>query len=159
MQLAWEDFVEGVFLRYLCGARNASGRGPHLLHPAQPSIAAAHTELIGATGAPFLTWSRSDVLSRADNYFADGEPFATPLAAAAVTLEDAAIVRNAFAHRSAHARSRFRALVRRVIGYIPRGMTTGRFLLTVPPGFARTGTPVIEGYRLDYLATASAIVS
>lgn len=153
LQLAWENFVEAVFIRYMCGSTSASGGGPTLLQLRQRNIGAATAELL--QGQPFVNWTYDETVSRASIYFVNGEPFTTPLGAVKRTIEDVAIVRNAIAHRSASAKDRFRNLVRRVIGYVPRGMTPGRFLLSAPSAGQES---IIEGYTNDFATVAGLIV-
>ena len=153
MQLAWEDFLEAVFLRYMCGAKAPSGAAPSLLVPRHQSIASATAEIMQRQ--PYVSWNYDESVSRASRYFLNGEPFRTPLAAVRTTIESMTIVRNAVAHRSESARNRFRGLVRDEFGYVPRGMTPGRFVLAIVPGTPET---FVENYRNNLAAAAALIV-
>jgi hypothetical protein len=65
-------------------------------------------------------------------------------------------IRNRIAHASGHAAQQFTALVRRHIGFIPRGMTPGRVLLTPDP--TAPGNDFINFYCLSLTVAASALV-
>lgn len=146
MHLAWEEFVETAFVRYICGARTASAFVPLLLQPRQPNIRLAMVHLLG--GQKYLRWTPNDIIARAGRFFVTGAPFDQAIRSARVQLDDMCTVRNAFAHRSGHAQSEFRQLVRREMGYNPRGMTPGRFLLktdtTAGQSFIRRYADVLE---------------
>lgn len=131
VHLAWEDFLENTFLRYMCGARAGSGMTPALLRARQATLSGAMLELLD--GDRYLLWSYSDAVTRAGRYFDRGDPYSTPLAAIRSSLEAIPTIRNAIAHRSQAARARFRQLVIAERGYMPRGMTPGRFLLDGSP--------------------------
>ena len=73
MHLAWEDFVERVFLRYLCGAHTASGYSPVLIQPPFRTINRAFTTLL--SGQPYINWSPTRIVSLARSYFNLGDPF------------------------------------------------------------------------------------
>ena len=156
IHLSWEEFVENVFLRYLCGAMSSTGYAPVLLCPAQHTMSAAMT-LVLSSGQRYLNWSVRPTLPRAARYFRGGEPFATGLGAIAQTLADISAVRNRFVHRSAYAAQEFRGVVMKEFGYLPRGMTPGRFLLTVNPSSAGQGRRFIEDYANMLLGASAAL--
>ena len=156
--LLWEDFLESVFVRYMCGAKSASGFAPLLCLAPQPTITAAMTQLLSSQGANYLDWNSNAALRRACRYFDRGEPFLTALGAARQTLEDTRIVRNRFAHRSEFAKQQFRTVVLRSLGYVPRGMGPGRFLLTTNPSSLAGGQTFIEFYANTLLGASQSIV-
>ncbi|HEY5866984.1 MAG TPA: hypothetical protein VI542_15780 [Candidatus Tectomicrobia bacterium] len=136
MHLSWEDFIESVFVRYMCGAKAASGFSPTLISSPYASIVSATTKLLHPTPKhtyPYLSWNVKNISSWASQHFSHGEPFVSAVGAFRQTLEDIATVRNGFAHRSAFAIRNFHALVLREIGYVPRGTNPGRFLLANHP--------------------------
>jgi hypothetical protein len=91
----------------------------------------AMTTLLGSHN--YLSWSPKETLDRANQYLDSGEPFKSTIGSVRNDLDNMNIIRNRFAHRSAYAIGSFRQLVRRELGYNPRGMTPGRFLLTEKP--------------------------
>jgi hypothetical protein len=150
MHLGWEQFVEDVFVRYMCGATTSSAFSPTLAAPPERNVGLAMRKLLASQ--PYLRWTSNDIISRATAFFANGDPFAQAVRSARQQLEDISIIRNAVAHRSEHAKSQFRQVVRRELGYNPRGMTVGRFLLTRRAMTASHGQPYIE-YYADVLRT------
>ncbi len=131
IHLAWEEFLESVFVRYMCGATSASGFAPTLLSSPVSTISGAMKKLLQSNR--YLNWNPQDTLHRANCYYDHGEPFATTISAVMQTGDDIVTVRNRFAHRSEYAAQRFRALVLKAFGYVPRGMSPGRFLLITSP--------------------------
>ncbi len=157
IHLAWEEFLESVFVRYMCGARSTSGFAPVLLSPPQPTIAVAMATLLGPS-RQFLHWNARSTLARASRFFQAGEPFATAVGAIAQTLDDISAVRNRFAHRSDFSANAFRILVLTAFGYVPRGMSPGRFLLTAHPSLAAGGLRFFEFYSGSLIGASRAIV-
>lgn len=155
--LAWEDFLETVFLRYMCGAACSTGFAPILLEPPARTIPNAFASLLDP-GQTYLTWQPHQVLSRSTLYFRAGEPFSTAVGAITQTLEDIAIVRNRFAHRSEWARNKFRGLIIRVWGNVPRGISPGRFLLRQHPDPNAGGVTFIEFYANSLIGAGRSIV-
>jgi hypothetical protein len=82
----------------------------------------------------------------AQRYFDQGDPYQTAIASVAQTLDDMTAVRNRIAHRSDFAVRQFHGVVRRSYGYIPRGMSAGRFLLS------RNPTALSQPEHFDYYA-------
>jgi hypothetical protein len=156
MQLGWETFLEDVFLRYMCGGRSASGFAPTLLQPQEPTLGQASSTLLGSQ--PFLSWSIANTLNRAAVYFDASAPFAIPIAAVRTTIVEMNAIRNRIAHSSEFARDEFRAVVLNHLGYVPRGMSPGRFLLTTIPGSGTPGTRFIQDFGLKLLAASALIV-
>lgn len=129
--LAWENFLEDCFLRYLCGVPSLSGTTHQLLVTKCNSIGAAESVLSG--GRSYLDWRQRDVISRANRLFAGGGPFLQPIQGSSRLLSDLATLRNRIAHRSNFSRLNFVSVVRSELGYVPPGITPGRLLLTVTP--------------------------
>ncbi len=155
--LAWEEFVEDVFLRYMCGARSAAGYAPVLLAAREPRISDAMKRLLGPKWH-YLDWNPQNILTWAQQYFDHGEPFATALGTISQTLDEIIVIRNRIAHRSDFSAQRFRAVVLKWFGYMPRGMTAGRFLLAVNPSPAAGGQTFIEHYANSLLGAGPSIV-
>lgn len=137
MHLSWEDFLERVFLRYMCGAKTLSGYMPNLTMAPALTISVAYNNLL-KPGQNYLNWTPQNTRTWAANHFQAGQPFETAIAASLQTLTDISTVRNVFAHRSEFAKQKFQILVRRELGYLPRGISPGQFLLlTVPNQLTR----------------------
>jgi hypothetical protein len=154
--LAWEAFTEDAFVRYMCGARSASGFAPTLLNVRSRSMALALAQLLA--GRDFLNWSTWNTEARANANFDQGEPFTTALGFVRGTLAEMAVVRNRVAHPSDYAADEFRKVVRARLGHVPRGMTPGRFLLTTSPGPGAAHVSIIEEYGLRLMAASALIV-
>jgi len=156
IQVAWEIFLEDAFTRYMCGARSPSGYRPTLLSSAEKDIGSACSRLLGSQR--FLSWSALKANERAQEYFAEGEPFSTALSAVTHVLDEVNDIRNWFAHSSQYAARQFQQVVRSHLGYVPRGMTVGRFLLTPVSGVEGSGWQFIDLYGNLLLGSARAIV-
>src|SRR5207247_1240234 len=86
-------------------------------------------------GRDYATWTdASRVTRRAQRFFRNGEPYAPVLRSNQSTLDESRILRNAIAHASASAQSKFETLVRNKIGALPPKLTVGGFLGMVVPG-------------------------
>lgn len=157
IHMAWETFLESVFVRYMCGAASATGFAPILLGTPKPTIRAAMMNLL-SPNQNFLNWTPSNTIRWANMYFDHGEPFTTTIHAVTQTLGEITVVRNSFAHRSEYAASEFRAVVLRVFGYIPRGISPGRFLLMVNPSPSGGGQKFLEFYASILLGASLSIV-
>jgi len=155
--MAWETFLESVFVRYICGATSATGFTPSLLSPPKPTIEAAMAELLAQN--QYLNWTPSNTVTWAKSYFAHGEPFNTPINAVTQTLYDISAVRNRLAHHSEFAASNFRSVVLKAFGYMPRGMNAGRFLLTINPSSSASSQTFLEFYANTLLGACLSIVS
>lgn len=126
--IAWENFLEESFVRYAVGAESPSGYRPtRLIEPKNMSHA---LDLI-SSGREYVIWnSASEIISRAERYFREGEPFKNAIQGASSDLNDMNTIRNRIAHKSPSSKNKFNDFVRRKFGYGRRGMTPGRFLLT-----------------------------
>jgi hypothetical protein len=148
LYLAWENFLERVFVRYMCGAQSNTGYSPGLALTLEPNISAALYKLLNPLPNKtynYLNWNISSIVNRANYHFVRGEPFSIAINAYSQPLQDIEVIRNAFAHRSNFAIQQFRNVVRRELGYVPRGSWPGSFLLKTHPVHA----PVTY---LDYYA-------
>jgi hypothetical protein len=152
VQTAWEEFLESTFVRYLCGAQSAAGYRPILRIARETTVENALRTLLG--GQRFLGWSSGETIGRANRSFALGDPYATGVGAVSVALDDIATIRNRFVHRSGFAVDRFRNVVRRELGFVPRGMTPGRFLHTPNPSEAPAQQRFIDSYANRLLGAA-----
>jgi len=128
IHLSWEAFLESTFVRYICGHPCPSGNSPILLIRKQTSIANALSTILA--GKNYLAWSPDETINRTKIYLHMGEPYSSAISAAKHELTNIYVIRNRIAHRSEYAQNNFRQLIRSEIGYNPRGMTPGRFLMT-----------------------------
>jgi len=152
--ISWEQFLEQTFVRYMCGGITCNGYSPKRF--VQPKTL-EHAGDIIMQGRPYVDWTKLDeVITKAELYFDKGEPFADTLRNASAQLEDMKMLRNRITHRSKHSEEKFRGLVLQKMGYNPRGMVPGRFLLEkIPRSSART---VLQQYGDLILALGNLIV-
>ena len=135
--LAWEAFLAESFILYLLGQIPPRGRAPKRYY-FPPNREMAEDWL--AEGKDYAKWhNASEVATRASRLFRDGHPFTAVLRSSQARLSDATTIRNMIAHRSASAKSKFEAIVRRELGSLPLNSTAGAFLGTTAP---RTVPPV-----------------
>lgn len=93
-----------------------------------------HASKMALGNKPFMDWTRwSDVRELSKAFFRDGEPYEMAITTSLDELEEMKTIRNAIAHRSDNASTKFLKLVRNKIGHHPRGVTPGGFL-TMPSG-------------------------
>ncbi len=124
--IAWEQFLEDTFARYMCGASSLSGRKPTRNATAR-YLDRALSIIYG--GQPYADWTSVDVVvERANRFFDRGEPYATPLQSATTELRNMKKIRNHIVHHSKKSREDFNRLLVSVYGFRPQGMTAGRFL-------------------------------
>jgi hypothetical protein len=155
LQLSWETLVEDSYYRYLCGAQAPSGVPPRLLQQRSPNLESARRLVIGS--ASYVSWAHTPTTDRARVHFQSGEPYVSALAAASSVLSEMAIVRNRLAHSGDYAADRFSQVVRSRLGYVPRGMTPGRFLLAQVPG-TTAGSRYIDVYVATVRAAGHSLV-
>lgn len=127
--MAWENFLEESFIRYLVGAASPSGYTPdRFVNPPNMEIA---EKLILGEKREYVRWnSTNEVIARSKIYFKDGEPYKNALQVATIELDEMNTIRNRIAHKSTYSKDKFNQLIRRTFGHGIRGMTPGRFLLT-----------------------------
>ena len=130
---AWEVFLEETFILYLLGYRAPRGRVPRR-YGFPPSRAAASEWC--ADGKEYAKWNPADVQRRADRWFQHGMPFTPALQGQQHRLNQLITIRNAIAHVSSSAHTKFEGLVRQELTALPPNTTVGNFLLTVKPGTA-----------------------
>jgi hypothetical protein len=155
LTLAWESFLEDSFLRYVCGATSCAGGAPTLSVPKEPNLKQAYASLL--SGQKFLGWQPSATTKRANKCFVKGEPYDAAIGGAKTDLEQISSIRNRVAHRSPYSIKEFQAVVVAELGYVPKGMTAGRFLLTPLP--SKGGAIALDHYRGILTATAFLIAN
>lgn len=153
LYLAWEQFLEETFTRFMCGSITASGYSPNrFVQP--PTLKHAYSMVL--EGKSFVDWTKiSNIIRRARMFFEEGEPYVTAVGSASSELEEMRRIRNRIAHRSEHSVRLFKEVVRQRIGSIPKGMRPGRFLLYIDPN---TNQSFLEEYSTLLLAIAQNIV-
>ena len=146
----WEIFLEESFLLYLLGHQPPRGRPPRR-YGFPPDRAAAHEWC--ADGKDYAKWSPAEVKKRANRWFKDGKPFTPALQGQQSRLDQLIIIRNAIAHDSASAKTKFENIVRNELQTLPPGTTVGNFLLTMKP-MTTPPTSFIEFYleQLEHVA-------
>jgi len=144
IHLSWETFLESTLVRYLCGHTSPSGASPTLLQGRQTCISNALSTLL--SGRNYLNWSPDEIINRSQTFLSMGEPYSSAISTARHELGNIYIIRNRIAHRSEYSQQNFRNLVRNEIGYNPRGMTTGRFLMTKKAAIGRTKITYLDHY-------------
>jgi hypothetical protein len=158
---AWEEFVQGCFVRYMAGAVSPSGYAPHLRIGACETLAHAGQVLTRRSNfdfeRSFLSWAVwSDVIDRAKIYFRSGRPFSDVDAASKQRLQDASVIRNRVAHSSEKCRADFVAVAKHHLGLKPQhklkqGYDVGRLLIAAPAiGFQPA--PEINTYFAAYFS-------
>jgi hypothetical protein len=124
--IAWEQFLENTFIRYMCSASSLSGKRPTRI------VSVRHLDdalRVICGERPYADWTSVEVVvDRANRFFDSGEPYATPLQSAAVELTNMRRIRNHIVHHSNKSRDDFNRLLVNVYGFRPQGMTAGRFL-------------------------------
>lgn len=151
--IAWENFLEESFIRYLVGAKSRSGYSPkRFVNPPNMKIA---INLISAE-REYIRWnSSSEVIARSEIYFRNGEPYKSILQGVITDLDDMNTIRNRIAHRSTISKKKFNDFVRRKFGYGVSGMTPGRLLLTTMPSASQT---TFLDYYVGIIRTASTMI-
>lgn len=135
---AWEQLVEGLFLRFMTGATTPSKR-PALTGAAESTLDTAFATILKQPGMKrtgyYTSWTKWDkVEKRALKYFVNGEPFASVLSPSGndvIWYAVALAVRNRIAHPSDHAREQFIKAARQYknVKTLRKGYATGEFLL------------------------------
>lgn len=165
MIASWEEFLEGTFVRYVCGARSMMRRRPPLKFGPAATLEDAYAVVSGQQkfdpSRRYLNWSAEDTLRRASLFFVSGSPFSDALLPRKVALEDANVIRNRVAHSSQKARGAFREVAARLLGAkLPRAFAVGDLLLErVPPACKcdYSGGTLFEAYAYELRCAADEI--
>ena len=153
--LAWEAFVEEVFILYLLGAAPPKGRSPRrYAQPPNRRLA----ELMVAEGREYADWTGTDtVVKRADRFFREGEPFRSALRNRQSLLQDLRTLRNAIAHSSKSSQEKYQKLVRRELTRYPPSLAVGSFLARRNPKASQPES-FFETYAGSLVTVAEGIV-
>lgn len=140
MIASWEEFLEQVFVRYMCAARTDSGYVPRLRMGKTSDISHAYHVLSGdPTYDPNKNYSRFGdpkwVISSAKLYFDQGAPFSQKMQGRLQVLQNAIKLRNRVAHSSKKVRAEFITSAKLHLGKGPnqaltQGFRVGDLLLT-----------------------------
>jgi hypothetical protein len=126
----WEIFLEQSFLLYLLGHQAPRGQPPRRY--GFPPDRAAASEWC-TDGKEYAKWTATEVKRRANRWFKDGKPFTPALQGQQSRLDQLITIRNAVAHESSSARTKFENLVRNELQALPPNTTVGSFLITTKP--------------------------
>ena len=136
---AWEDFVEDVYLGYLCGYAAPGGYQPRMLAgPAQNKTHAlklAAGEWNSKEAERKLRWNSFKwVQGISKVHFAPSNVFVKVPAQDVAWLDLAQIVRNRVAHNSEKAKAQFKVALNLLVNNdknepLPRGFSPGKFLV------------------------------
>lgn len=122
--IAWEDFLEQSFLRYLCGYSALHGQEQPISGSYCSDLANAKSMLYGSRS--YLLWHNPQkVIQRASRFFHTAK-HETVVASMQMRIEHYAAIRHRIAH--AHARLQFDAATAFLVGRRIRGARPGRFL-------------------------------
>lgn len=136
---AWEDFVEDVYLSYLCGYQAPNGYAPRLRTGRAQNkthallLAAGERNEKEAERKP--RWSNFKwVQALSTVHFVPKNVFTAVADQDVAWLDLAQIVRNRVAHNSEKAKSQYKAALNRLMGEkpdapLPRGFSPGKFLI------------------------------
>lgn len=130
--LAWETFLEDSFVLYLVGRTAPRGRAPYR-YTLPPTMKLAEEWLV-PEGRTYANWDATSVSDRSERYFRDSRPFAAALRSHQNLLSDAKTIRNAIAHESKSAYTKFENVARVKLGTLPSNLTVGSFLNTTVAG-------------------------
>jgi len=123
--LAWEEFLEETFLRYLCGYH--SKLGPcSLLGIPHKNIAGANAAVLG--GNSFVSWADPDKVVKRSKRFMNAGFHETVLNSDLSRLILFKDIRNRIAHSSEYARMQFDTATRALALKRYPGSSPGRFL-------------------------------
>ena len=140
--LAWENFIEGAFLRYLAGGTAPNGWAPRLRIGRADSLTHA-LEVLAQRDRHIDWWNKpKDVREKAAQFFKGGEPFSHAFSDATVAvLQAATVLRNRVAHSSKDAKKAFKKTAMTIGAKkqsLPRGYMVGDLLMEPPEqGFGK----------------------
>lgn len=129
----WEDFLESVFLRYMCGYVSLSYT-PVLMpgHTFSGSLAAAEATLLA--GSRYLLWHNCErVIQRSQRCFV-GCPIEAVLLSNQSRLDHLASIRHRIVHAQSDAKTKFNQATMSLSGKRYRGSRVGLFLRDYVPG-------------------------
>jgi hypothetical protein len=125
--LAWEEFLEETFVRYLAGYAS-SNYAPVLLPAVSPisSLASARTAMLG--GAPYKLWHDPAKVSIRSAGFLVNAPHQLVINSALTDLERFSRIRHRIAHAQDNAKTNFDAACIAMVGHTLRASRPGKLL-------------------------------
>ena len=141
----WEELLESVFFRSLCGYRSIAGQevlipaacGIGFIGPHFRSISSAESVVYG--GADFLLWHDPDkVIKRCKKYISSGQGVGPAqqenvISSSINRLKHFAAIRHRIAHEQEDARNKFDAATHYFVGHKYTASRPGRFLRDYEP--------------------------
>jgi len=127
--IAYEVFLENIFVGYMLGAESPQKYKPHRYVSPQDEAHARKMILQDYSG--YADWSTpSKLINRAEYCFKNGEPFKSGMSAMYSVAQDIKTIRNAISHKSIKTHDKFKEVVRRYLVTLPAGqkITVGWFL-------------------------------
>lgn len=128
----YELFLEEIFILY---TRKKPTRGGNTVRSYIVPKDGVHAREMLKSSMTFLEWNSTEtVIKRCETYLEDGNPIKLSMTTHSATLQRMRVIRNAIAHRSQEAQSRYNAVVRQELRAAPlRPLPPGAFLLTADP--------------------------
>jgi hypothetical protein len=136
---AWDDYLEGLFLRYMVGAETTTKYKPELRLGKCNNLQHAIDVLSGKNNSKlassYINWSNWAIVEdKAKIFFVDGKPFTNISSEYKQRLTDAYIIRNRIAHSSQKSKIQFSKIAKHFLGLeplnkLPKGYTVGKLLL------------------------------
>lgn len=148
--VAYEVFLERLFIRYMMGGEGSRGYKPKRYVFPKDEDHAKNMTLQDYVS--YTDWTTPDKVKRRAEYcFKNGEPFKSNIDAFIQVLQDIKTVRNHITHSSVDAQDKFEERARFYLGTLPPGkvLKVGEFLLSHDPR-ATSGQIFIE-YFCDQL--------
>lgn len=138
--IAWEGFLEEVFVRYLLGQPSSTGKIA-VRHVSPTSEQHARDILIGTQ--KYVDWANPEIVRRlARLYFVNGEPIEPVISSIQNDLFDLRTVRNAAAHLTSTTGKALDALASRRLGRVCTNITVGDFVLSADP--TTSGSSILD---------------
>ena len=143
MFIAWEGFLEQVFLRYLCGYVSRHGTAiPQAAVSLSPTL--AHAEAVVLAGKDYVLWHNPVLVADRCQRMFQTCTMETVLRSSTARLEAFAAVRHRIAHAQADARRKFDAATMVIAGRRYKGGRPGAFLRDRDP----SATPQLRWLEL-----------
>ncbi|GDX10900.1 hypothetical protein LBMAG57_26720 [Verrucomicrobiota bacterium] len=156
MFIAWETFLEEVFVRYLLG--NPSVAGTLAVLFANPGTEERAREMLVGT-QKYVDWANPEIVRKLSRiYFNNGEPIGPAISAIQSDLFDLKTVRNAAAHLTTTTGRLLDALATRRLGHNCINISVSGFVLAPDPTPGAAGS-ILDSYIVLLDATAHNIAN
>lgn len=141
--IAWESFLEEVFVGYLMGYPSSTGRVAERY--ATPLSERHARELLIGT-QKYVDWANPEIVRKlAQLFFERGEPIGPLVASIQTDLFDLKTIRNAAAHLTSTTSGALDALASRKLGRHSQGVSVAGFLLSMDSSSGGSAT-VLDSY-------------